>query len=104
MAALDGVSSQVPTLGGLNGINGTGSSAPATAAAAAKTETAVASSATVVTDRTSVSSTGGLITQALNTSDVRLDKVAQLQAAIASGSYNVPSSDVAGKIVDNLLK
>jgi len=50
-----------------------------------------------------VFTSGGLVAQALNTSDVRSDKVAALQTAIASGSYQVSSADVASKIVDSLL-
>ncbi len=54
-------------------------------------------------DQTNLSSTGGLVAQALEGSDVRTAKVASLQQAIAAGSYNVSSSDVAGKIIDSLL-
>ena len=56
------------------------------------------------TDATTLSPTGELISQALGGSDVRSSKVEALQKAIADGSYNVSSSDVAGKIMDSLLK
>jgi len=55
------------------------------------------------TDEARLSSTGGLIAQALEGSDVRTDKVAALQQAIASGTYNVSSSDVAEKMIRSLL-
>lgn len=55
-------------------------------------------------DQTNLSSTSGVIAHALEGSDVRMEKVASLQQAIASGSYSVSSSDVAGKMVDSLLK
>ena len=54
-------------------------------------------------DQSSLSSVGGLVAQALGSSDTRAAKVAALQQAIADGSYNVSSSDVAEKIVQSLL-
>jgi negative regulator of flagellin synthesis FlgM len=55
-------------------------------------------------DQTNLSSAGGMIAHALEGSDVRTDKVAALQKSIASGNYNVSSSDVAGKMIDSLLE
>jgi negative regulator of flagellin synthesis FlgM len=55
-------------------------------------------------DQASLSFTGGAMSQALGASDVRSTKVAALQQAIASGSYKVPSSDVAEKMIDSLLE
>ena len=55
------------------------------------------------TDETNLSSAGGIVAQALEGSDVRTAKVAALQQAIADGSYNVSSSDVAEKIIQSLL-
>jgi negative regulator of flagellin synthesis FlgM len=54
-------------------------------------------------DQTRLSSTGGLVAQALEGSDIRSAKVASLQQAIAAGSYSVSSSDVAHKIIQSLL-
>jgi len=54
-------------------------------------------------DETSLSSAGGLISQALEVSDVRFDKVTGLQKAIAVGTYSIPALDVAGKIIQSLL-
>ncbi len=105
MAAIDGIGTQPTALGSLNGVGGIKGTSAAAATAATATEKKpenVASAA--VSDQATVSSTGGLVAAALSTSDVRQDKVASLQAAIASGSYNVSSSDVASKIVDSLLK
>jgi anti-sigma28 factor (negative regulator of flagellin synthesis) len=53
-------------------------------------------------DQAVISSTSGLLTQALNASDIRLHKVLPLQQAIASGSYDVASSDVADKVISSL--
>jgi negative regulator of flagellin synthesis FlgM len=55
------------------------------------------------TDEANLSSAGGVIAQALEGSDVRTDKVAALQQAIADGSYNISSSDVAEKMIKSLL-
>jgi negative regulator of flagellin synthesis FlgM len=55
-------------------------------------------------DETAVSSTGGLVFQALEASDTQTAKVLSLQEAIAIGSYYVSSSDVANKIIQSLLK
>ncbi len=51
-------------------------------------------------DQASVSGAGGLAAQA---TDVRLDKVASLRQQIAAGTYSVPASDVADKLVESLL-
>jgi negative regulator of flagellin synthesis FlgM len=55
------------------------------------------------TDEANLSSAGGIVAQALEGSDVRTTKVAALQQAIADGSYNVASSDVAEKMIETLL-
>jgi flagellar biosynthesis anti-sigma factor FlgM len=54
-------------------------------------------------DQTTLSSTGGLVAQALESSDTRSARVASLQQAIAAGNYSVSSSDVADKIIQSLL-
>ena len=54
-------------------------------------------------DKANLSSTGGLVAQALGGSDTRAAKVTALQEAINSGNYSVSSSDVADKIIQSLL-
>ena len=54
-------------------------------------------------DQAYLSSTGGLVAQALEGTDVRSAKVASLQEAIVAGNYNVSSSYVADKIIESLL-
>jgi negative regulator of flagellin synthesis FlgM len=54
-------------------------------------------------DQANLSSTGGLVAHALESSDTRSAKVASLQQAIAAGTYSVSSSDVADKIIQSLL-
>lgn len=56
----------------------------------------------VQTDEARLSAASGLIAEALQVSDVRSSKVAALQQAIANGSYNVSSSDVADKLIQVL--
>jgi negative regulator of flagellin synthesis FlgM len=58
----------------------------------------------VPVDDAKVSSTAEMITQGLSGSDVRTDKVAALQQAIAAGTYSIPSSDVADKVISSLLQ
>jgi negative regulator of flagellin synthesis FlgM len=55
-------------------------------------------------DEARLSSTGGLIAQSLEGSDVRTAKVEALQQAIANGTYSVSSSDVADKLIQSLLE
>ena len=56
------------------------------------------------TDQAKLSPASEMIAQAMGDSDVRLSKVEALQKAIADGTYSVPSSDVAGKIIQSLLE
>ena len=57
----------------------------------------------IATDQTNLSSTGGLVAQALEGSDTRSAKVASLQQAISAGRYNVSSLDIADKIIQSLV-
>jgi negative regulator of flagellin synthesis FlgM len=59
--------------------------------------------ATALAIKTDQSTASGSIGTALSGSDVRTEKVASLQKAIASGTYHVPSADVAGKLLQSLL-
>jgi negative regulator of flagellin synthesis FlgM len=61
------------------------------------------SSAVQQTDNASLTTTAGVLAQAVKGDDVRTEKVAALQAAIASGTYNVPASAVADKLIESML-
>lgn len=54
-------------------------------------------------DHATVSSAGSEVSSALADTGVRSDKVAAVQAALATGAYNVPASAVASKLVDSML-
>jgi negative regulator of flagellin synthesis FlgM len=54
-------------------------------------------------DRATLSSAASEVSLAAGDSDVRLDKVASIQAQLAAGTYNVPASAVAGKLIESML-
>lgn len=54
-------------------------------------------------DQAHLSAAASLVSQAASLSDVRLEKVQSIQAAIASGNYHVSSSDVAQSLINHLL-
>jgi negative regulator of flagellin synthesis FlgM len=60
-------------------------------------------SAALTADQATVSSAGSEVAHAASLSDVRADKVAEVQSALAAGTYSVPASAVASKVVDVLL-
>ena len=72
--------------------------------AASETNGGASTQASVHEDQANLSSTGGIMAQALEGSDARSARVATLQQAISSDSYSVPSSDVAEKLIDSLLE
>jgi flagellar biosynthesis anti-sigma factor FlgM len=54
-------------------------------------------------DRATLSSAGSEVSLTAAGSGVRAEKVAGVQDAIAAGTYNVPASAVAAKVVDSML-
>jgi len=54
-------------------------------------------------DRATLSSAGSGVAQTAAEPDVRLDKVAGIQAALAAGTYNVSASAVASSVVTAML-
>lgn len=54
-------------------------------------------------DQATVSSAGSEVAQTASEPADRPDKVASIQAALATGSYDVPPAAVAVKVVDALL-
>jgi negative regulator of flagellin synthesis FlgM len=54
-------------------------------------------------DRATFSSAASEVSQSASDDGVRSDKVAAVQAALAAGTYNVPASAVASKVIDSML-
>ncbi len=54
-------------------------------------------------DRATLSSAGSEVSQTAREDGVRTEKVASVQAALAAGTYEVPASAVAIKVVDAML-
>jgi len=54
-------------------------------------------------DRATLSSAGSEVAQSAADSGVRMDKVESIQAALAAGTYSVPASAVASRMVDAML-
>jgi negative regulator of flagellin synthesis FlgM len=54
-------------------------------------------------DRATLSSAASEMSQAVSDDGVRTDKVAAIQAALAAGTYSVPASAVASKVIDSML-
>ena len=97
MTGLDGINALEKALGTL------GVQESRVAETPRSSRTAAAQSVSEQTDHTNLSSAGGLVAQLASSPDVRADKVASLQAAIASGGYKVPASAVADKLITHLL-
>jgi flagellar biosynthesis anti-sigma factor FlgM len=78
---------------------------PAAAAAARGTTapSAPVSAESQGNDQATIGSASGVLSSALNSSDVRTAKVAALQASINAGTYNVPASSVADKMLSSIL-
>ncbi|MGH9604110.1 MAG: flagellar biosynthesis anti-sigma factor FlgM [Terracidiphilus sp.] len=88
------------SLEGLRTILGVNSAAPA--AAEAKGNSAPGGSA-LGSDRATLSSAGSEVAQSAAEAGVRMDKVESVQSALAAGTYSVPATAVASKMVDAML-
>jgi negative regulator of flagellin synthesis FlgM len=88
------------SLEGLKSLLGTPAAAPASSQA--KSPGAAAGSG-LDSDLATFSSAASEVAQTAGDASVRMDKVAGIQAALAAGSYDVPASAVASKVVDSML-
>lgn len=64
---------------------------------------AAAAQSSFDSDQATFSSAASEVSQAASSEGIRTDKVAAVQAALASGTYSVPASAVASKLVDSML-
>ena len=88
------------SLDGLKGLLGVGQAA----APAAQPKPASGPSPSALTsDKATLSSAGSQVSLTAADSDVRPEKVASIQAALASGSYSVAPGAVAAKMVDAMI-
>ncbi len=85
---------------GLTSLLGVNSPAPA---ATGNTGGAGTMNGPLGADRATLSSAASGMAQSAGDDGVRMDKVASVQAALANGSYNVPASAVAAKLVNSML-
>jgi negative regulator of flagellin synthesis FlgM len=88
------------SLEGLRTLLGVNQASPATPQSKAS---ATAAGSSFDSDRATLSSAGNEMAQDVSGDSVRTDKVATVQAALAAGTYNVPASAVASKLVDAML-
>jgi len=54
-------------------------------------------------DRATLSQAGTEVSQAADQAGIRSDKVAAVQQALAAGTYSVPASKVADKLIDSMV-
>ncbi|HEX4005938.1 MAG TPA: flagellar biosynthesis anti-sigma factor FlgM [Acidobacteriaceae bacterium] len=78
------------------------SSQEVTSAPSARTH-GTAAQGSAGSDQATLSAAASLAAESAAGSDVRLDKVNQVQQALSAGTYNVPASEVAGKMIDRML-
>jgi negative regulator of flagellin synthesis FlgM len=80
-----------------------GTSAPAAAPAQQPKSGGASGASALGSDLATFSNAASEVSQTASDSGVRMDKVAGIQAALASGTYNVSAGAVASKVVDAML-
>ena len=94
------INNKFDVLGSLLGVNHAKAAQSSQSVASGASKTAPGSTG-FDGDLTKVSAAGALVSTAV--SDVRTEKVATIQSAILSGTYNVRAADVAGKLISSML-
>ena len=78
---------------------------PAATTAAQRPKAGPAADAdSLTTDRATLSSAASEVAQSATDGGVRTAKVAEIQAALQAGTYDVPAAAVAAKMVDAMLE
>ncbi len=76
---------------------------PPPASASPTKSTSAASPSALSSDSATLSGAGSEVALTAADSDVRPEKVASIQSALESGTYNVSATAVASKMVDSML-
>lgn len=92
------IRSSMDGLRSLLGVNSTAPSQPQ-----GKNGAAAAASSSFDSDQATFSSAASVVSQSAAGDGVRMDKVASVQAALAAGTYSVPASAVASRVIDSML-
>jgi negative regulator of flagellin synthesis FlgM len=90
-------------LDGLRSLLGVQSPSTASASTRSGVQAGAAGANELTGDQATLSSAGSEVSLESASDGVRMDKVAAVQAALAAGTYNVPASSVAAKMVDAML-
>jgi len=90
------------SLDGLKSLLGT-TPASAPSVSQSRNSASAGSTSSLSSDSATLSSAGSEVSLTTSTSDVRMDKVAAVQSALAAGTYNAPASAVASSMVDAML-
>jgi len=88
----------------LNGIESVGKIFPSEAASSSpvKQSDLNTQSKELPADQSSVSTAASQVALSANEPEVRLNKVASIQSALQAGTYQVPASDVAEKLIQTM--
>ncbi|MFZ0339198.1 MAG: flagellar biosynthesis anti-sigma factor FlgM [Terracidiphilus sp.] len=84
-------------LGSLLGLN------PTAPSASQSKGNASAARSSFDSDQATFSSAASAVSQSASGENVRADKVAAVQAALTDGTYSIPASAVASKVIDSML-
>jgi len=87
----------------LDGLKSLLGATPAAPSAPQTRSNAASGGSALTSDRATLSSAGSEVSLTAADFDVRTDKVAAVQSALAAGTYDVPASAVASKMVDAML-